>query len=248
MIRGLYVSAAGMLSHSLRHEINSVNLANLNTPGYKARRPALGEFGQLLLHRLDGSAVPVGVVGLGPAVAAVDNDVTQGALRETGRPLDLALEGPGFFVVLTPEGARYTRAGDFRRAADGTLVTAEGYIVLGEAGPLRVDDEPVTVEPDGTVYSGTRRAGRLQVITFPVPEKAQRDAAGTFIPTTESGPPVPAAGYRVRQGFLEEANVDAVRAAVEMIDAFRAYEASQRAIQVHSETLRLAATELARLS
>src|SRR5690606_28887679 len=212
-----------MLSHSLRHEINSVNLANLNTPGYKARRPALGEFGQLLLHRLDGSAVPVGVVGLGPAVAAVDNDVTQGALRETGRPLDLALEGPGFFVVLTPEGARYTRAGDFRRAADGTLVTAEGYIVL-------------------------RETGRLQVITSHVPEKAQRDAAGTFIPTTESGPPVPAAGYRVRQGFLEEANVDAVRAAVEMIDAFRAYEASQRVIQVHSETLRLAATELARLS
>ncbi|HEX6989889.1 MAG TPA: flagellar hook-basal body complex protein, partial [Bacillota bacterium] len=120
MIRGLYASAAAMMSHALRHEINSANLANLHTPGYKARRPVLGEFGQLFLHRLGNSVVPMGVVGLGPAVTAIDNDVTQGALRETGRPFDLALEGPGFFAVDTPEGVRYTRSGDFRLAADGT--------------------------------------------------------------------------------------------------------------------------------
>lgn len=236
-----------MLSHSLRHEINSANLANLNTPGYKSRRPVLGEFGQLLIHRLDGAAAPMGTVGLGPAVTTVDNDVSQGALRETGRPFDVALEGPGFFTVETPEGVRYTRAGDFRRAADGTLVTAEGFIVLGENGPLRVSEEPFEVRDDGTVFSGGRQVGRLLIVDFPVPEQAERGVAGTFVPTVSSGPALPAAGYRVRQGFLEEPNVDAVRATVEMIDAFRAYEASQRAVQAQSETMRMAATELARL-
>src|SRR5690606_15001838 len=107
-----------MLSHALRHEINSANLANLNTPGYKARRPVLGEFGQMFLQRLDATVVPMGSVGLGPAVTGVDNDVTQGALRESGRAFDLALQGPGFFTVETPEGVRYTRSGDFRLAAE----------------------------------------------------------------------------------------------------------------------------------
>jgi len=237
-----------MLSHALRHEINSANLANLNTPGYKARRPVLGEFGQMFLQRLDATVVPMGSVGLGPAVTGVDNDVTQGALRESGRAFDLALQGPGFFTVETPEGVRYTRSGDFRLAADGTLVTAEGFIVLGQNGPLQVPaGEPFRVEADGTVYAGDTVVGRLQISDFPVPEQAERGIAGTFVPTQGSGAPVPAAGYQVRQGFLEEANVDAVRATVEMIDAFRAYEASQRAIQAQSETMRMAATELARL-
>lgn len=246
MVRGLYLSAAAMLSHSLRHELNSANLANLNTPGYKARRAALGEFGQMLLNRLEGGAVPIGAVGFGPAIATVDNDLNQGTLVETGWELDVALQGDGFFAVQTPEGVRFTRAGDFRRSPDGLLVTAEGHPVLGVNGVLRIADERVAISSSGEVVAGDRTIGRLRLAAFANPEFLERSVGGTFAPTDAAGAEQAASSAIVLQGFLENANVDAAAATVEMMAAFRAFEANQQAIRIQDETLRLAANELAR--
>lgn len=249
MIRGLYVSASGMLSHSLRHEINSANLANAQTPGYKARRPILGDFQRLFISQLTagGGSYPVGMAGTGPAVAGIINDTSQGPLRETGRELDVALQGPGFFVVETPQGIRYTRAGDWRADEAGRLVTAEGFFVLGETGYITVGTGPVTFSPDGTVFVAGELAGRLQVVDFPAPAALEPSISGTFAPSVQAGAAFPAQDTVVRQGFLEEANIDVSSSMVEMLAALRAYEAGQQAIQVQNETLRLAVNELGRL-
>lgn len=252
MIRGLYASAAAMLSSGIRHEVASANLANAATVGYKARFPVIGDFQRLLIYNLSAyrkvGAVPIGVGGTGPAVTAITNHVSQGPLRETNRPLDVALEGPGFFVVQTPEGLRYTRAGDWRTDEAGRLVTAEGFPVLGESGFITIGTGTPQISTDGTVMVNGQNVGRLQIVTFPQPEHLLPSIAGTLAATADSGAALPVgAEVIVRQGFLEEANTDIVNAMVELLSSFRAYEASQQAVQAQNETLRLAVNELGRL-
>ncbi|HEY8449569.1 MAG TPA: flagellar basal body rod C-terminal domain-containing protein, partial [Bacillota bacterium] len=161
--------------------------------------------------------------------------------------LDLALEGPGFFVVQTPAGPAYTRSGDFRLDADGRLVTAEGFAVLGERGEIILPSPEVTVAPDGTIFAGDDELGRLRLVTFVAPEFLERSGSGTFTATAASGPPVPDGATRVHQGFLEGANGSVVSLAVELLASLRAYEASQQAVRLQSEALRLASTELGRI-
>lgn len=247
MLRGLYVAAAGMLAEERRLDVVANNLANADTAGYK-RAVAVAEspFALLLRRVGDGPvAAPVGPLGVGAAVTETAAIMTQGGLRPTGQPLDLALVGEGFFAVQTPAGVRYTRDGSFTLDAEGYLTTAAGHRVLGTAGPIKAAGAEVTVTAEGEVLVDGRSAGRLRLAAFPAGTALAREGDNLF--RAPAGVTEQAARARVRAGYLELANVEPVREMVEMMAVMRAYEAAQRAVRAHDETLGRAVNDIARV-
>lgn len=224
MERGLYIAASGMLAEMVRQDQIANDLANASTPGYRSDRATQRSFGEMLLANTSTGA-PIGSLGMGTEIDSITTDFTPGAVRDTGEPLDFAIDGTGFFAVQTPQGVRYTRNGQFQRAADGTLVTTSGYRVLGTNGG------PVQVAADGTTDP---KGIAIFTITNPV-----KQGDTLFSGTGTAG------GGVVRQGALEGSNADPTRAMVDMISSFRAFEAGQRAITTIDETLNKAANQVA---
>jgi flagellar basal-body rod protein FlgG len=232
MERGLYIAASGMLAEQVRQDQIAADLANTSTPGYKADRSAQKSFGELLLsNQKDGSVV--GALGLATLVDKTVTSLDQAPLRQTNGPLDLALEGEGFFGVRTPQGVRYTRDGQFSVDVQGRLVTAVGRqpvldqqsrpIVIGQTTKLEV-------AADGAISSAGRVIGRVGVFGL---TNAAKQGDNLFTGTVAARP----AQTQVQQGFLEQSGVDAARSMIDMIASLRNFEASQRVIHAIDETL-----------
>lgn len=227
MERGLYIAAAGMLAEQVRQDLISNDLANASTPGYKADNAEQASFSDLLLWN-SSTGAPVGSLSMGSRITQVVTDLSQGPLQNTGNPLDVALEGSGFFAVQTSGGVRYTRDGQFVVDGRGRLTTATGDLVLGTSGkPITVgaaDPSSISIDQRGTVKAGNRTVGTLAVMSLTGAVK-QGDTlfAGT--------PGVRPAGTTVVQGSLEGSGVQPAAAMVDMIVSFRSYETTQRAIQ-----------------
>jgi flagellar basal-body rod protein FlgF len=154
VIKGLYAGASAMRTQMARMAILGNNLSNATTPGYKQDVDAVGAFPKLLLTRMNANGKPagqVGGVGTGAGLRQEQLDLAQGQISQTGKELDVALAGRGFFAVQTPDGVRYTRDGSFQRSADGTLVSAQGYPVLGQGGPITLPAGAVTIDSHGAV-------------------------------------------------------------------------------------------------
>ena len=248
MLRGVYAAASGMLARVFQQERLANDLANIQTVGYKRQRTTTAAFPNLLVSRLEGgTATAVGPLGTGTVVVDGGTDFTAGPWQETGRPQDLALAGQGFFVVAGPEGPAYTRAGNFQVGPEGYLQTPQGWPVLGTDGqPLWVGTDDLVVTGDGRVQAGGVEVGTLARVDFANPERLLRLGDNLFAPTPASGPPVPV-DTPVRQGVLEQSNVDPARVVVEMLANFRAFEAVQRALQAQDQTLGLAVNEVGRV-
>ena len=246
MLRGLYIAASGMLNEERRLDVIANNIANADTTGFKRAVPVAEAAFSLVLRRVgDGPAAPViGELGVGGPLTAAVPAMVQGGLRATGRALDLALVGEGFFVVQTSAGVRYTRDGSFSLDREGYLVTADGHRVLGTAGPIRVGSGQVAVTADGEVLVDGRAAGRLRLAAFPAEIRLAREGDNRF--RAPEGSVERQAQATVRSGYLELSNVQPVREMVDMIAVMRAYEASQRAVRAHDETLGQAVNEIAR--
>jgi len=210
-----------------RQEAAANNLANVSTPGFKAER--------VFAHLLGGSA---------PSGKAA-TDFTAGSVQQTGRPLDFALEGEGFLVVDTPAGERYTRSGSFSLDPSGTLVTASGDTVLGEGGPIVLPPGKVEVERDGNIKVNGSPVARIRV---DLPAGTPRREGGSLWIPDGDGSTVPREDVRVKQGHLEESNVDPVSALVEMIEIQRAYGAIQRSVQVADGVMHTITTDIGRVS
>lgn len=229
MNRGLYIAASGMLAETVRQNQIANDLANASTPGYRPDRAAQAEFGQLLLaNTLTGQQV--GSMGTGVQIAQTVTDFTPGPIRDTGEPLDFAIEGDGFFAVAGAGGRRYTRDGQFRVAANGTLVNAQGAQVLGQGG------QPIRVGSDGTVDPK-----QIGIFAVPNPVKA---GDGTF---TGGGGGRPA-GAAVRSGALEGSGANATRSMVDMIASLRAFEAGQKVITTIDQTMARSASTVGALA
>lgn len=230
MIRGLYTSVAGLTAADARHQVLAYNLANANTPGYKADDLGIESFEQVLAALAD-PAMP----GTGARSGQRRIDLSQGGLTQTGEALDLALDGPGFFVLTGPDGTpRYTRAGRFHRDVDGVLRNADGLAVQDENGqPLTATGAEVRVLADGTVLSDGAPAGRLRLVEVDPTTLAR---AGTVLFTSTDTNPQPAAA-RVVSGALENANVDPTNTMTAMLMLLRAFEADRQAVQLQNETL-----------
>ncbi len=257
MIKSLFTAASGMQAQALNIDVISHNLANVNTVGFKKSRT---EFEDLLYQTVRepgamstiNTEIPTGIqIGLGSRPVAVTRVFSQGNFKHTGNPLDLVIEGDGFFQVTLPDGTiAYTRAGSFSKDSTGRIVTAEGYPL---EPPINIPQDAisVTIGSDGTVSvmrPGTTtptQIGSIQLAKFINPAGLKSIGRNLFLETRSSGTPILGTpglnGFgTISQGFQEMSNVDIVEELVSMIIAQRAYETNARSIRTSDEMLQRA--------
>lgn len=248
MLRALYTAASGMVAQQLNLDNIANNLANSSTAGFYGRRL---QFSDLVYQNLvmPGAAatqqttIAAGLqVGLGTMPRASEVVQTQGNFTQTGNPLDLAIQGLGFFQVTLPDGTiAYTRAGSFHLDSQGNIVTSDGNPLQPNI-TIPANATTITVGSDGTVsvtqtgQTAAQQVGAIQLAMFPNPGGLNSVGNNLFLQTTASGDPVvgqPGAAEglgTLQQGMLEQSNVDIVSEFVNMIVAQRAYESNARVV------------------
>jgi flagellar basal-body rod protein FlgG len=239
MLEGMYTAAAGMAAQQSRLDAVANDLANASTTGYKRVRMAYRD-----LSYTQGTQGATTAVRLGAGAAAnmIGRDGQQGAAQETGRPLDVAVQGPGFIQVKANGQRWMTRDGNLQVDAQGRLAMQDGALLDPPVTlPKGTDPEKVTVAPDGTVSIGTTKAGKITLVTVPNPAGLDGGAENRFQATAASGPVSAAPGTTALQsGVLEGSNVDMGDAMADMIDAQRSFELASKAIQVADQALEIA--------
>lgn len=253
MIRGIYTAASGMLAESIRTDVISNNLANVNTTGYKKDVTITKDFASLLMSRInDGPQTPIGNMGVGTVVDEIATIQEQGMFKLTGNTLDVAIKGKGFFVVQTPAGERYTRSGAFQRSAQGELVTVDGYRVMGQGGPIQLGNAPkVNIGSDGRVEEqipdqvAAVEVGQLRVVEF-ADEKQLGKEGNSLFKAAANVQPQPSTTM-LEQGALEMANTNVVTEMVNLIAAYRAYEINAKTVQSHDTLLGRAVNDVGKL-
>jgi len=268
MERGLFISATGMTAQQWRMDAVSNNLANVDLNGYKRDEAIHKAFPEMLIRRFDDNGVYrmpfgsmdtspiVGKLGMGVEQNEYFTEFTEGAMKQTSSPFDLALEDKGFFVVQTPQGERFTRNGDFVLGKEGYIETQDGFPLLGEHGPIHVKENNFTVDSAGRVWINqefqndpnrlvsqeentwkkTQLLDTVKVVNFDQPRYLAKQGNSQWNLTENSGPAVEvplAQRPKVRQGFLEGSNVNPVTEMVQMIEINRAYENNSKMIQTH---------------
>ena len=216
---GLLESVETLVNQEQRLNQVSNNLANVDTPGFKKETVTFDE----MLYQANRSRQRVGK-GL-----RINTVHAQGVVQKTDAPLDLAISGDGFFRVETPAGERYTRAGNFQRNNEGVLVTANGYPVLGESGPITINGSKVNVARDGNVFVDNIKVDRLAVNTVD-PLGLKKEGENLFRLVEGAAVETPA-NIQILQGHLEKSNVNTVTEMTEMLDLYRAYEGQQKMIR-----------------
>ena len=253
MIRALYTAASGMNAQQANIDNVAHNLANVNTTGFKKSRV---EFEDLVYQQLKApgsptsqqAEAPIGLeAGLGSRAVATARNFQTGNLKATNNPLDLAIEGQGFFQITLPGGETgYTRAGTFHLNGQGQVVTAEGF-ALEPAITIPPNATSVSISKDGIVSYATQvgppqQVGTIELATFQNPAGLEARGGNTFVASTASGDPITGvpgtdAMGTLQQGFLEDSNVSVVEEMVNMILGQRAYEANSKVIRSADEML-----------
>lgn len=254
MIRALYTAASGMTAQQANIDNVAHNLANANTTGFKKSRV---EFEDLVYDQTRAPGAPTSTTaeapigletGLGVRVVATARDFARGNLKATSAPLDLAIEGDGFFQVQLPSGeVGYTRTGSFHLNGEGALVTSDGYQVEPQIS-IPANATSINISKAGLVsaqipgQSGAQQVGALELASFQNPAGLRAQGGNMFLASTASGEPqVGAAGEdgrgSIAQGFVEDSNVSVVEEMVNMILGQRAYEANSKVIKAADEML-----------
>lgn len=209
---GLYSVALSSMQHVKTIDVIANNLANASTPGYKKDTAHFSAYLYQSTH----------------------TSMEQGRLRPTGNPLDVAISGEGMMRVQTEDGILYTRKGDLMINNDRTLVTQEGWPVLGQGGPIQVTGEEkdtIRITRDGQVYDGADMIDTISVVSFEKGAQLQKIKNGYFKPEPNAPEPVQSEDAQIEQGSLEEANFNIVEEMARMIDTTRAFEAYQKTMQ-----------------
>ena len=254
-MQALKIAATGMSAQQMRVDVISNNLANMSTTGYNARR---AEFADLHYQTIsqpgavtaaDGTSVPTGVqVGLGGAPAAVSVILSQGSLANTGGDLDIAIEGSGYLEITLPDGrSAYTRDGALKRTADGLIVNSQGFTVV--PGLTIPDDaQSLSINADGEIYAyfadqvNPQLLGQFTLADFSNKKGLEAIGDNLFVETPASGAAIVATPGTdglgtLRQGYLEESSVDAVREITQLIQAQRGYELNAKVITAVDQML-----------
>ena len=254
-MNALQIAASGMSAQQMRVDVVSNNLANMSTTGYNARR---ADFSDLTYQQLarpgsvtaaDGTVLPTGVqIGLGVRPSSVSVVLAQGSLTQTGGDLDVALEGKGYLEVTLPSGlSAYTRDGALKRTGDGLIVTSDGYQVAPGI-TIPSDARSLTINAEGEVYAyfndqvAPQLLGQFNLAGFTNEKGLEAMGSNLFLETAASGSAqVGAPGQTglatLRQGYLEESSVDAVREVTELIKAQRGYELNAKVITAADQML-----------
>ncbi|MCS6924384.1 MAG: flagellar basal-body rod protein FlgG [Candidatus Binatia bacterium] len=256
-MRALWTAATGMHAQQLTLDVIANNLANVQTAGFKRSRV---DFQDLVYESApvpgtasaQGREIPSGFqIGHGARAVATQRLFIGGDLQQTGNPLDLAIEGDGFFQVVQPSGdIAYTRAGTFKKDSQGRLVTTEGFPVEPEI-TIPADALSVTIGMDGTVsvtqpgVAQPQEIGTIELARFVNPAGLQSIGRNLFLPTQASGDPTPGTPGQeglgtLLQGFVEMSNVNVVEEMVNLIVGQRAYEINSRAIRTADEMMQTA--------
>ena len=253
MIRALYSAGSGMVAQQLNVDNIAHNLANANTVGFKMRR---AQFQDLLYQSLvqPGAAagsqtvVPSGLqLGLGTRPASNEIIFTQGDFSTTGNPLDLVIQGRGFFQIRRPSGElAYTRSGQFHLDRDGNVVTSDGDPLEPQI-TVPAEAQSITIAGDGTVsfeqpgQTAAQLAGQIQLANFPNPAGLNSIGRNLYLPTDASGDPtvgIPGGGEglgTLLQGYIEQSNVSVVEEFINLIVSQRAYEANSKVVKAADE-------------
>jgi len=243
---GIYVALSGAKLQELRLELTANNLANVNTSGYKADKVASSSFEFELASLMD-DAVHRGPLPLDETYPETPYDIaysktlrvgtsfSQGSTQVTGNPLNIALEGPGFFAVDTPAGVRYTRQGNFAIDRTGRLLTSDGFQVRGK-GLTGLDAGDITIDISGNVMVDTQNQGSIEIVEFENPALLKKEGHNLFVAPPEAVTLKKADQTVVHQGSLEMSNVNVVSEMVTMIELNRMYQAYQKMITAIDES------------
>jgi len=238
MIKGIYTSAVGMTPNKIKLDVIANNLANISTTGFKKDN--------IFVRILKSSVLDINKNGGNELSGLYITEYTsfdQGNFKQTGNPLDLAINGNGFFVVQTPDGPRYTRNGNFTITGDGRIVNSNGYALIGLGGEIKLPnitelkDSDIRVTNKGEVYVNDKFIDRIKVVWFNDLTKLRKSSSTSFVADNDAGEIDLVEGYEIYQGFLEESNVNAVEEMVRMIEASRIYESNYKSVQHQDDTL-----------
>jgi flagellar basal-body rod protein FlgG len=223
LVNGLSIGAGALSAGRLRLTATADNVANLDTPGYRAQAVELRD-------------TPGGGVG----TFGITTDPQQGPIMSTGQPLDVALDGPGYFQVRGSNGhVMLTRDGSFRTDANGKLVTSTGErVVPAMTLPAGTGPAAVAIGQDGTVSANGTTLGNLSVVNVAAPAGLIAAGNGRYLPSVASGPARPSSDARVQQGALEGSNADEVDSMVDLVDIRDTFAFNVKAIQVQDDILR----------
>ncbi len=241
MDTGAYVACAGLVARSQQLDLAAQDLANTNTSGYRSQQAGFrAVLAKSAGRELAGWSAAVNNFGTLGGTRLLK---TPGNLENTGNPLDLAIEGDGYFAVQTPAGTRYTRRGSFQISSSGVLVTSDGNSVVGTMGVIRVPKGEFTISSDGTLSVDGAVAGKIKLVQFPSATQLRAESASLY--SAPSGMETPAVNINVRQGMLESSNVNAITSSIQLVTIQRTAEMLQRALTTfHSDFDKTAVEEL----
>ncbi|MUK89683.1 flagellar hook-basal body complex protein [Ornithinibacillus sp. L9] len=267
MLRGFYTAASGMIAQQRHQEALSNNIANANTPGYKADQATLRSFPEMLMHQMGSKNIPtqhnikypvsnpIGSLSTGVYVQEYVPNFAQGDIRDTGITTDLALvngnmpdeTGSIFFTVQNDAGeVRYTRNGNFTVDGQGYLVTNHGHYVLDQAGnPIQTDGMEFTVTPEGAIQVNGQNIP-LGIAYTANANDFEKEGNDLF--NGEAGAVPADATFTIQQGFLEGSNVDSMQSMTKMMEAYRMFETNQRVLKAYDESMDKAVNEIGRIS
>lgn len=254
-MRALEIAAAGMSAQQTRVEVISNNLANMNTTGYNARRAEFADLHYQQLQRAgtvnasDGTVLPVGVqLGLGVRPTAVSVMIGQGTLNATGGDLDVAIDGQGYLEVTLPDGRpAYTRDGALKLTGDGLIVTSDGYPIAPDI-TVPSDARSLSINGEGEIYAyfsdqvEPQLLGQLTLSGFTNSKGLEAMGSNLYLETPASGPSLVSVPGQdglglIRQRYLEDSTVDAVKEITDLIEAQRGYELNSKVISAADQML-----------
>jgi len=273
MFRGIYSGASAMLVQEKMLDVVGNNLANVDTSGFRGRVAVNKSFPEVLMDRVERytivdeamneelgerkffpyvrGRVTLGSMPLANVLSETVMTQGPGVVQTTDNPLDVMINGEGFFVVEDGSGNTfYTRSGHFQRGPEGELMTHEGEFVLGDVGRIELGEAVnFFVSETGQIYGDNELIGQLQVVTFPSPTYLHHEGRSLLSQTPDSGAPAPVEeNLSVLGGALEKSNVEIVSEMVRMVEANRAYEAAGRTVTIQDELTSRLFTSLGRPS
>lgn len=272
MLRGFYTAASGMIAQQRHQELVSNNIANANTPGYKADQGVLRSFPEMLIRQMGSKNIPttnglklpvnrpIGSLHTGVYAQESILNFSQGDIKETGMFTDLALvdndtpdeTGGVFFTVQNADGdVRYTRNGNFTVDAEGFITTNEGYYVLNQTGnPIQTNGLEFTVTANGVVQGDGINAplGIVYIANTNELIKEENDLLSAEAGNVNAvNPDAAGANFTVHQQHLESSNVNAMQSMTDMMNAYRSFEMNQRVLKAYDESMGKAVNDIARL-
>ncbi|MFH1700040.1 MAG: flagellar basal-body rod protein FlgF [Candidatus Zixiibacteriota bacterium] len=240
MIKGIYKAASGMVPRMKKQEITANNIANASTPGFKKESTFIKE-----LDSATKSILPKKSDWQTPMIDQIYTDYSQGTFNKTGNPLDVAIDGEGFFVLENVDGddRQYSRNGSFSVDPEGFLISSSGYRVMGEGGPIEAAGGMIEINESGELMIDGNTTNRLQIVNFEDKNILGKVGSSGFVAQGDSEP-LPAVGFSVRQGYLENSNINVIKEMVGMIITLRNFETGAKMIQTQDESLKTLFTQV----